>query len=71
MILPDVNALVHAFRVESSLHQPYRAWLEDLVAGADEIALVDTVLAGVVRVVTNRAVFDDPAPVTDALDFVE
>lgn len=71
MILPDVNTLVYAFRVESRLHQPYRTWLEALVAGEDELAIVDTALSGVVRVVTNRAVFDNPAPVADALDFVE
>lgn len=71
MILPDVNTLVYAFRVESRLHQPYRTWLDDLVAGAEELALVDTALSGVVRIVTNRAVFHDPAPVADALDFVD
>lgn len=71
MILPDVNALVYAFRVESRLHEPYREWLDGLVSGDDELALVDAVLSGVVRVATNRAVFDDPTPVSEATDFVE
>lgn len=71
MILPDVNALVYAHRVDSRRHEPCRAWLHSLVTGDDEIALVDTVLSGVVRVVTNRAAFLDPTPVGEAVEFVE
>ncbi len=41
-----------------------------MVAGADELALVDVVLTGFVRVVTNPRVVAEPAPTTAALAFV-
>lgn len=70
MILPDVNILVYAFRREAEQHERYAAWLAAMVAGADELALHDTVLAGVVRLVTNPRIFSDPAPMPTALDFI-
>ncbi len=70
MILPDVNVLVYAFRREAEHHERYATWLTRLVAGADELALHDTVLAGVVRLVTNPKIFADPAPMPAALDFI-
>ncbi|HEX4101626.1 MAG TPA: TA system VapC family ribonuclease toxin [Pseudonocardiaceae bacterium] len=70
MILPDVNILVYAFRREAQLHARYSAWLAAVVAGADELALHDTVLTGAVRLVTNPRIFADPAPMPMALDFV-
>lgn len=62
MILPDVNVLVYAFRREAEHHERYADWLARLVAGADELALHDTVLAAVARVVTHPKIFADPAP---------
>lgn len=70
MILPDVNVLVYAFRREAERHEQYAAWLADLVAGADEIALHDHALIGFVRIVTNRRVVPTPAPTALALEFV-
>jgi len=70
VILPDVNVLVYAFRREAEQHERYAAWLTALVAGADELALHDTVLAGVTRLVTNPRIFADPAPMPAALDFI-
>ena len=70
MILPDVNVLVYAFRPEAARHEAYARWLSALVAGADELALHDTVLSGFVRVVTNPRVMDDPAPTAAALELV-
>jgi len=70
VILPDVNILVFAFRREVERHERYAAWLASLVAGADELALHDTVLAGAARLVTNPRIFADPAPMPAALDFI-
>jgi hypothetical protein len=70
VIVPDVNVLVHAFRVEAAQHEDYAAWLSDLVDGADELGLVDTVLLGFVRVVTSPRIFAEPAPTLSALAFV-
>ncbi|MEE8602964.1 TA system VapC family ribonuclease toxin [Euzebya tangerina] len=70
MILPDVNVLVYAFKAESPNHEQYADWLNAVVLGSEQLALVDTVLAGLVRVVTNGRVFDSPAPTDQALQFV-
>lgn len=71
MILPDVKVLVFAYRREAPEHQKYAAWLAGLIGGADDIALVDVVLTGFVRVVTNPRVVADPAPTSEALRFVD
>lgn len=70
MILPDVNVLVYAFRRESPRHEHYRDWLASALHGGEDVALVDSVLLGVVRVATNPRIFADPAPTATALDFV-
>ncbi|MEJ5868237.1 TA system VapC family ribonuclease toxin [Pseudokineococcus sp. 5B2Z-1] len=71
MILPDVNVLVHAFRREAPQHDAYASWLTEVVGGAEELALHDAVLSGLVRVVTNPRIFADPAPTSAALSLVE
>jgi uncharacterized protein len=70
VILPDVNVLVYAFRREAEQHQRYAAWLARMVAGEEELALHDTVLAGVARLVTNPRIFADPAPMPVTLDLL-
>lgn len=55
MILPDVNVLVYAFRREALRHEQYAAWLADVVAGEDELALHDTSLSGFVRIVSHQS----------------
>ncbi|MBV9012957.1 MAG: PIN domain-containing protein [Pseudonocardiales bacterium] len=70
MILPDVNVLVYAFRREVEHHERYATWLARVVAGADELALHDTVLTAVARLVTNPKIFADPAPMSVALEFL-
>ncbi len=71
MILPDINILVYAYRRESPAHERYAAWLSDLVSGADEMALVESTLTGFLRIVTNRRIYPDPAPMLEALAFVD
>lgn len=71
MIQPDVNVLVYAYRREAEQHALYADWLAELVAGPEELALVETVLTGFLRTVSNPRIFTDPAPIVDALQFVE
>ncbi len=71
MILPDVNTLVYAFHRDSTEHQPFADWLDKVIADAEPILLPDVVLTGFLRVVTNRRIFSDPAPMSVALAFVE
>lgn len=70
MILPDVNTLVYAYRREADEHEAYARWLSGIVAGTDELALVDHCLTGFLRIVTNQRIFADAAPVADAFGFL-
>lgn len=71
MILPDINVLVYAFREGEEKSEKYQKWLIDLISGSDELALVDSVLAGFVHVVTNPKFAEPPAPTSRALAFVD
>jgi toxin-antitoxin system PIN domain toxin len=71
VILPDVNVLVYAYRREADHHERYAAWLREVAVGAEDLGLLETVLTGFVRVVTNPRVFADPAPTVDALTMVD
>ncbi len=70
MILPDVNVIVYAYKREEQHHGRYADWLNEVAAGAEAIALVDVVLTGFLRIVTNRRIYAEPAPLSDALSFV-
>lgn len=69
MILPDVNVLVYAFRREAVDHDRYASWLSVTLARS-EVALVETVLLGMIRIVTSPRIVADPAPTPIALGFV-
>jgi hypothetical protein len=71
MEVPDVNILVNAFRRDAPDHAQYRAWLEDLINGDAAYGVVDPVLSGFVRIVTNPKIFAIPSPLDPALDFAE
>lgn len=70
IVLPDVNVLVYAFRREHTLHERYAVWLADLLSGANEVGVTEGTLTGFLRVVTNSRVYEEPAPIADALAFV-
>ncbi|NUS43638.1 MAG: PIN domain-containing protein, partial [Mycobacteriaceae bacterium] len=71
MILPDLNVLVYAFREGEKNSAKYKAWLTDLISGSDEMALLDSVLANFVRVVTDPRIAEPPATTARALAFVD
>jgi uncharacterized protein len=70
VIVPDVNILVYAYRREADRHERYAAWLSGVVAGGDELGLVESAVTGFVRIVTNPRIVADPAPTGEALRFV-
>lgn len=70
MILLDVNVLVFAYRRESPRHAAYAEWLAQ-VRRREELALIDVVLSGFVRIVTHPRIYAEPAPTDHALSFVE
>jgi toxin-antitoxin system PIN domain toxin len=62
----DVNVLIYAHRADLREHRPYREVLEEVANDAEPLGLADAVLAGFVRVITNRRIFNEPTPSADA-----
>lgn len=54
MMLPDVNVLIGAFRIDSPHHAAGRAWLNRVVLAAAAFAMSRQVLSAVVRITTHR-----------------
>jgi len=71
---PDVNVLVAAFRGDHPHHAVARIWLERAAAAAASggtLVLMPMVLASFLRLVSSPKVFRVPAPVEDAVAFVD
>lgn len=72
---PDVNVLVAAFRADHPHHRTARDWLAqarlDCAQGTEPLTLLPMVLAGFLRLVTNRRVFVEPDSVEDAIGFID
>lgn len=71
MQLPDVNVLIYAHREDAPEHDRYAAWLRELAAAPEPFAVSETVLASVMRIVTNPKIFDPPSPMSAALGFCQ
>jgi toxin-antitoxin system PIN domain toxin len=71
VIIADVNVLIYAFDEQARRHEQYRNWVTSVLVDGETCGLVDTVLAGFVRIVTNPLTFSDPTPTPHALEFVE
>ena len=70
MILIDVNIFVYAKRQDSPNHASFRAWLEETLRSESIFGVSETVLSGVVRVLTHRQIFRDPTQLDEALEYV-
>ena len=71
MQLPDVNVLIYAHREDAPEHDRYAAWLRGLTEAQEPFGLSETVLASVIRIVTNPRVFDPPSPMSAAVRFCQ
>jgi toxin-antitoxin system PIN domain toxin len=71
MLLPDVNVLIYAHRVESPEHERYAAWLIRLASEPEPFALSELGASSFVRIVTNPRIWRTPTETTDALAFVD
>ncbi|MEO8182751.1 MAG: type II toxin-antitoxin system VapC family toxin [Deltaproteobacteria bacterium] len=71
MLLPDVNVLIYAHRLESPEHASYAEWLRALAVGPEPFALSELGATGFVRIVTNPKIWDEPTSTEDALEFIE
>lgn len=67
----DVNVLVYAFDASSPHHEQARAVLEEHRASPGLLALFPPVIAGFLRVVTDRRILVRPANPDSALAFVD
>ncbi len=72
MLMPDVNVLVYAHRVDAEQHDAALSWLDAVANGDAPFALSAAVATGFVRVVTNKTIFPArPSTVAEAIDFVD
>lgn len=67
MILPDINLLVYAYNADAPLHEPAKAWWEDLLNHHEPVAVPWIVSHGFIRIMTHPRVLERPLRVTDAL----
>jgi toxin-antitoxin system PIN domain toxin len=71
MMLPDVNVLIYAFRPEVLHHERCRAWLHEVVTGDVRFGISPLTLSAVVRITTNKRLFEEPSTLPDAFGFCE
>lgn len=71
MQLPDVSVLIYAHREDAPEHDRYAVWLRELTEAQEPFALSETVLASVIRIVTNAKIFDPPSPMSAAVGFCQ
>ena len=69
MILADVNVLVGAYRRDAEHHSLCRAWLDRVIAGDALFGVAPLVLSAVIRIATNRRIFDPPSETEHAVLF--
>jgi toxin-antitoxin system PIN domain toxin len=68
MILPDVNVLLQAYKLDAQQHAECMAWLESVVNGGEPFGISPQVLSSVVRILTNRR-WARPHALRDVLEF--
>ncbi len=71
MLLPDVNILIYAHRVDDPAHGFSSKWLHALVNGRAPFALSILVASAFARVVTNPRFPPAPAELEQAFGFIE
>jgi uncharacterized protein len=71
VIVPDVNLLLYAEIDAHPLHARARRWWEEGLSGDRAIGLAPVCLFGFIRLATNRRVFTEPMPVSDAINRIE
>jgi toxin-antitoxin system PIN domain toxin len=70
LIVPDVDLLIHAYNLESPVHDAARRWWEGLLNGARPVGLAWVASLGFIRISTHRQILARPMPVTAACDRV-
>ena len=71
MKLLDLNILVYAVNRDSPSHDAAKAWLEDVLAGDEAIAIPWVVLLGFLRLTTSHRIMPRPLTTEQALGVVD
>ena len=71
MIIPDTNLLLYAYHENDLRHPRASHWWEGLLEGTELIGLPWLVVAGFVRISTNRRLLERPLTVESALEIVD
>lgn len=71
MRIPDVNVLLYARNEAATGHEASKAWLEDMLRGAESLGLAWIALIGFVRIATNPRVHRAPLRASNALDQID
>ncbi|WP_040521669.1 type II toxin-antitoxin system VapC family toxin [Gordonia araii] len=69
--MPDINVLIGALRQEADRHVELRQWLQSALESDETLALTPAVVAGYIRIVTNRHIYAAPTPLAVALAHIE
>jgi toxin-antitoxin system PIN domain toxin len=70
MIVPDINLLIYAYDTDARRHSEAKRWWEARLSGRETVGLAWVVVLGFLRIITNPRVFENPAPVPDAIRYV-
>ncbi|MFN0074193.1 MAG: type II toxin-antitoxin system VapC family toxin [Chloroflexota bacterium] len=66
----DANLLIYAYDTLAPQHQRVREWLEAQLSGPVTVGLPWSVLLAFLRIVTHPRIFDRPATVPEASEFI-
>jgi toxin-antitoxin system PIN domain toxin len=67
VIIPDVNILVYAHNSRAREHAQAREWWEKTLASPRPIGMPWVTILGFIRVMTHRAILENPMHVKDAI----
>ena len=71
MILPDVNVLIYAFRSDRPEYPICRRWLDRIISSDAQFAVSRLALSAVVRITTDRRIYQVPSALDDVFGFCE
>jgi uncharacterized protein len=71
VIIPDVNVWIYAIRPDLDGHSRYRDWLTAAVASDEPVGVSELILSGVVRILSNRRIFEQPSTASSVLTLLD
>jgi toxin-antitoxin system PIN domain toxin len=71
MMLPDVNALIYAFRRDTPHHLAARQWLDAVVLGDARFGISPLSLAALVRITTGPRFYGQASTTEEAMGFCD